>query len=88
LDIAAVIKPTERAGACTWLRMERRVPISVEGIAVIKGAVIEAVVAEVVAVVGIVVMSVGWGRLPLVGLTRRIERFCLRSESHKRTTKK
>ena len=49
-DIAAVIKATERAGARTWLCVKRRVPASVEAIAMVEVAVVEAVAAEVVAI--------------------------------------
>src|SRR5580692_10928928 len=49
-DIAAVIKAAERAGACTWLWVKRRVPASVEGMAMAEAAVVEVVAAEVVAI--------------------------------------
>ena len=48
--VAAVIKAAERAGACTWLRVKRRVPASVEGIAMVEIAMVEVVASEVVAI--------------------------------------
>src|ERR1700676_1417766 len=65
MDIAAVIKTTERAGACTWLSVKRRVSTSVERVAVVEIAVVKIAVVEVVAIddrsavgdVGIVVVN-------------------------------
>lgn len=55
MNIATVTKAAERAGTCSWLSVERRVRVSVEGIpvaeiAMVEVAVIEAVVTEIVAV--------------------------------------
>ena len=49
-DIAAVVKAAERAGACSWLSVKRRVRVPVEGVAMVEVPVVEGVAAEVVAV--------------------------------------
>ena len=49
MDIATVIKATERAGACSWLSVKGRVRVSVEGIPVIEIVMVEVAAIKVVA---------------------------------------
>ena len=49
-DIATVIKATERAGACSCLSVKRRVPTSVERVAVAEIAMVEVAVVKVTVV--------------------------------------
>jgi len=49
-DIAAVIKAAERAGACSWLSVKRRVRVSVEGVPAVEIAVVEVVAGDVVTI--------------------------------------
>src|SRR6267378_2557648 len=48
-DITAVIKAAERAGACSWLTVKRRVRVPVEGIPMVEIVVARVAVVEVVA---------------------------------------
>src|SRR5712664_3629199 len=60
MDIAAVVKPTERAGACSWLKVRSRRPVrrgtsaarsaSVEPVTMVEVTAIEVAVVEVVAI--------------------------------------
>src|SRR5712692_4673016 len=69
-DVSAVIKPTERPGACSWLKMRRRRPVeprtsavrssSVERVAVVEVAVVEVVAIDdrsAVGDIGVVVVN-------------------------------
>src|SRR6266436_6525170 len=66
-DIAAVIEATERAGACSWLKVRSRRPVeprtsaarsaSVERVAMVEIAVVEIAVVEVAVVEGAVVVD-------------------------------